>query len=95
LITHIVTFKMKDGSPEHIARCVEMVEGMRGKVASLRSLEVGVNIVDTPQSHHFCLVATFDDLAGLQAYQDDPVHLEVATYLRAERETSAAVDFER
>lgn len=95
MITHIVLFKMRDRSASHIEQCVTLVESMRDKVPTLRSLDVGVNIVDTPQSHDFCLIATFDDLDGLHAYQDHPVHLEVATYLRAGREISAAVDFHR
>lgn len=94
MITHVITFKMKDRSPEHIAHCKALLEGMVGKVASLRSLHVGVNVVDTPHSHDFVLITTYDDLDGLAAYQNDPAHLEVATYLKDARETSAVVDFE-
>jgi hypothetical protein len=94
MITHVITLKMKDDSPEHIAHCKALLEGMVGKVDSLRSLVVGVNVVDTPNSHDFVLITTFDDLDGLDAYQHDPAHLEVANYLRANRDASAVVDFE-
>ena len=94
MITHVITFKMKDAGPDHIAHCKALLEGMVGKVGSLRNLHVGVNVVDTPNSHDFVLITTFDDLEGLDAYQRDPAHLEVATYLREAREASAVVDFE-
>lgn len=94
MITHVITFKMKDRSPDHIAHCTALLEGMVGKVESIRSLHVGVNVVDTPDSYDFVLITTFDDLDGLDAYQQDPFHREVATYLREVREASAVVDFE-
>jgi hypothetical protein len=85
---------MKDGTDDHIAHCMELLEGLRDRVPTLRSLEVAKNVVEVPTAHHFVLIATFDDLAGLQAYQDHPVHLEAATYLRANREVSASIDYE-
>lgn len=94
MITHVITFKMKDRSPEHIAHCKGLLEGMVGKVESIRSLHVGVNVVDTPNSHDVILITTFDDLDGLDAYQKDPFHREVAAYLREAREASAVIDFE-
>jgi len=94
VITHVITFKMHDPSPDHVAHCCALLESMKGRVPSLRTLHLGVNVVETPNSHDFVLVTTFDDLAGLEEYQQNPVHLEVATYLRANRIASAVVDFD-
>ena len=94
MITHIVTFKMRDASPAHLADCKARLDGLVGKVPSLRSMVVGVNVVESPRAHHLGLIATFDDLEGLQAYQVHPDHEEVTTYLRSHAETTAAVDFE-
>jgi hypothetical protein len=94
VITHIVTFKLTDDSREHAARCKAMLDGLLGKVPSLRSMTVGVNVVDSPRAHSLALIATFDDLDGLQAYQVHPDHEEVAGYLRASSSVIAAVDFE-
>jgi hypothetical protein len=40
------------------------------------------------------LVATFDDLDGLQAYQVHPDHEEAAAWLRARSSSIVSVDFE-
>ena len=94
MITHIVTFKLNDASPEHAATCKAMLEGLVGKVPSLRTMTVGVNVVDSPRAHSLALIATFDDLEGLEAYQVHPDHQEVGGYLRANSEAIVAVDFE-
>ena len=94
MITHILTFKFTDRSAEHLASCKAKLDGLVGVVPSLRSMVVGINVVDSPRAHDLGLIATFDDLDGLQAYQVHPAHEEVATYLRSVAETIAAVDFE-
>lgn len=94
MITHIVTFKFTDASPEHLAHCKGLLDGLVGKVPSLRSMVVGINVVASPRAHDLGLIATFDDLDGLQAYQVHPDHEQVATYLRSKASAIAAVDFE-
>ena len=92
MITHIVTFKLND--PAEAEACKAMLDGLDGKVPTLRSMTVGVNVVDSPRAHTLGLIATFDDLTGLEAYQVHPAHQEVATHLRAASSAIAAVDFE-
>ena len=92
MITHIVTFKLDD--PAQAESCKAMLDGLVGQVPSLRSMVVGINVVDSPRAHTLALIATFDDLAGLEAYQVHPAHQEVATHLRAASTAIAAVDFE-
>lgn len=94
MITHIVTFKLTDESPANAATCKDLLDGLVGKVPSLRSMTVGVNVVPSPRAHTLALIATFDDVAGLEAYQVHPDHQEVAAHLRASSETIASVDFE-
>ena len=92
MITHIVTFKLND--PDEAAACKAMLDGLVGKVPSLRSMVVGVNVVESARAHTLALIATFDDLEGLEAYQVHPAHEEVAGQLRAASSAIAAVDFE-
>lgn len=94
MITHILTFKFTDRSGSHLAECRAKLDGLLGVVPSLRTMVVGINVVDSPRAHDLGLIATFDDLDGLQAYQVHPAHEEVAAYLRSAAETIAAVDFE-
>lgn len=94
MITHVVTFRMRDRAPTHLERCKEMLGGLVGVVPTLRSMLVGVNVVVSPRAHDLALIATFDDLDGLRAYQVHPAHERVATYLRDNAEVVASVDFE-
>jgi hypothetical protein len=93
VITHIVTFQFTDPDEAELQRCKAMLEGLLGPVPSLRSMVVGVNVVDSPRSHHLALVATFDDLEGLDAYQVHPAHEEVAAHLRELAPLRPSVDF--
>ena len=92
MITHIVTFKLDD--PSQAETCKAMLDGLLGQVPTLRSMTVGVNVVDSPRAHTLALIATFDDLTGLEAYQVHPAHQEVAAHLRAASSAIVAVDFE-
>ena len=94
MITHVVMFKMADRSEASISRAVEKIRGLAGKVPSLRSLEVGQDVIRSARSYDLALIARFDDLAGLQAYQVHPDHVVVLDYMRAVTEGSTAVDFE-
>ena len=94
MITHILTFKLVDESRANAERCKALLDGLLGKVPTLRSMTVGVNVVESPRAHSLALIATFDDLAGLEAYQVHPDHQEVAGELRSASSAIAAVDFE-
>lgn len=94
MITHIVTFKLRDNSREHLDHCKALLDGLVGQVPTLRTMLVGINVISSPRAHDLGLIATYDDLDGLQAYQVHPAHEEVAAYLRASSETIASVDFE-
>ncbi len=93
MITHIVLFKLKDPSPENLKKTCEVLWGMKGKIPFMRSIEVGVDMVHSPRSYDLALVARFDSLEDLQAYQAHPVHLEVLNYMATVREAAVAVDY--
>lgn len=94
MITHIVLFKLLDFSPAKAAQAREVLPGMAGKIPQLRHLEVGVDIVRSDRSYDLALVARFDSLEGLQAYQVHPQQVEVVKYLQGVRQSAIAVDYE-
>ncbi|MFR9709701.1 Dabb family protein [Paenibacillus sp. MB22_1] len=94
MIKHIVLFKLKDASPEIVARTVEVLRGMQGKVEQLRSLEVGTDVIRSPRSYDIALIATFDSLVDLEGYQVHPEHKKVIEHMNEVRESQVAVDFE-
>ena len=65
-----------------------------GVVPTLRSLSAGPNAAYADVNGDVALVADFDDVAGLDAYQVHPAHQEVAAYVRSVVSSRIAVDFE-
>lgn len=94
MITHIVFFKLKDGSPENINRTVDVLRNMEGKIDVLRSIEVGVDVLHSARSFHIALITKFDSLEDLEKYQVHPEHQKVIAHMNEVREASASVDFE-
>ncbi len=94
MITHIVCFRLKDRSAANVARAHEVLRGLRGKVPVLRHLEVGIDVVRSERSFDIALVAKFDSLDDLRAYQLHPAHLETIKYMNTVRDVSVAVDYE-
>ncbi len=94
MITHIVLFKLKDKSPRSIGKAWDVLLGMKSKIPQLRYLEVGIDVLHSERSYDIALVTKFDSLDELEAYQQHPVHLEVAKYMTSVTESAAAVDYE-
>ena len=55
MITHIVLFKLKDRSEQSIARTVQVLKDMEGKIEELKFLEVGVDIIHSERSYDIAL----------------------------------------
>jgi hypothetical protein len=94
MITHIVLFKLKDRSQQSIARTVQVLKDMEGKIEELKFLEVGVDIIHSERSYDIALVTKFESMDGLNAYQVHPVHKKVIEHMAEVRESSASVDYE-
>jgi hypothetical protein len=95
MITHIVLFKLKDRRPEEIAKGRKKLMELAGRIPQLRSFEVGADIVRSERAFDLALLATFDSLADLQAYQVHPHHVQVGNHMRGLAETIVSVDYEK
>jgi hypothetical protein len=94
MITHVVLMKFQaTDQQENLQRAQQLLRDMVGKVESLRHLEVGTNCVPSERAFDLALITRFDDLAGLQAYADHPVHVEVKRFLASVCERSHVVDY--
>lgn len=94
MITHIVFFKLKDGSQQNVRKAMDVLLGMKGRIPQLRYLEVGGDVLHSQRSCDIALITKFDSLEDLDAYQKHPVHVEVANYMTSVRKFSASVDYE-
>ncbi len=93
-LTHVVLFKLKDRSPEAVEKTAEVLRSLKGKIAALQEIEVGVNVVPSPRAYDIALITRFASLADMELYQVHPVHQDVLAHMREVTETAAAVDFE-
>jgi hypothetical protein len=94
MITHIVLLKLLHCSPERAEEAKQVLAGMAGRIPELRHLEVGVDVIHSDRSYDLALVARFDSLEDLQAYQVHPVHMEVLNYMQGVRQSAVVVDYE-
>ncbi|WP_183599684.1 Dabb family protein [Paenibacillus phyllosphaerae] len=94
MITHIVMFKLKDRSPASIARSVEVLKNLEGKIEELKSIEVGTDVLHSERSYDIALVTKFESLEALGAYQVHPEHQKVIAHMNEVREAAVSVDYE-
>jgi hypothetical protein len=92
MVTHIVLFKFDSLANAQVA--VTKLLSMKGRVPSLLDIEAGVDFTRSDRSYEVGLVTRHNTRSDLDAYRVDPVHLEVATYIREHSTGAAAVDFE-
>ena len=91
MLTHIVFFRFADLSTATQAR--DRLLAMRGQVPSLQHIEAGVDLTRSARSFDLALVTRFEDAAGLDAYAEHPLHLEVLAWLKTVATEVVAVDY--
>lgn len=94
MLTHVVLFKLKDRRPESIAEAKSRLDSLASGIETLRSIEIGTDIVRSGRSYDIVLITRFDDLDGYQIYREHPIHLPVLAYFHDAAESTVAVDFE-
>lgn len=98
MIRHIVTWKLsatdesaKDRAFEDIS---DALTGLIGVVTEIKALVVSRNVAFPEANWDLVLVADYDDIEALQAYQVHPAHLEAAAIVRSHVSERASIDFE-
>jgi hypothetical protein len=98
MLKHIVMWKLKDealgmGKAALAAELKSRLEALNGQVPSLRSLEVGLNVVPADTARDLVLVSTFDDREGLDAYSAHPAHQAVVDFVKQVVDERRACDY--
>lgn len=91
MIINNLLLKLKDRSPENIARAREVLLGMKGKMEVLVELTVETNIRSGPAAYDILLIAKYNTMEDFEAYLIHPVHVEVGKYIAGVVESSASV----
>ncbi len=93
MLTHVVMIKMKEPDPEQAAALVEALLALTGQVPTLRQMEAGVDVMHQDRSYDLALIARFEDVDGLNAYQVHPDHQLVLAMVREVASSVVAVDY--
>ena len=97
MIHHVVSWTVREDLDrvEVTTRIRELLTGLIGTIGSIRSLEVVENVAYPGKNQDVAVVATFDDVAGLDEYQFHPEHQAAAAEIRGLVTGRAAIDWER
>jgi len=91
---HVVFFKLRErGNREAAEKIRDALEAMRGKIAELKHLEIGIDELHTERSWDVALVTRFDSREAMEAYQVHPLHKEAIAIIAQYREQSIVVDW--
>lgn len=100
MIRHIVMFKFLPEAEGRTARenaviAKEKLDALYGVVPTLKNSTVSLNSSEADQSNYdLVLIADFDDIDALNAYQVHPEHKKAGAFIGTVRESRACVDFE-
>lgn len=94
MVKHIVMFKLKKKNPGNLATLVSALNGMTGKIESLKLLEVGEDFKSSERSFDLVLTAHFENRNGLDAYSKHEVHQPVIQLARTLCSQTIVVDYE-
>ena len=97
-LAHIVTWRMNGATPQERAaqadRTVQAFEAARHDVPGLLRMEVGRNIVASPDAWDVALYMVFATRTDLEAYQSHPAHLQIKALVAPMRAARGQADFE-
>lgn len=94
MVKHIVMFKLKEKTRDHLDQVIAALCGMEGRIETLRFLEVGEDFNNSERAFDLVLTTHFDNRSGLETYSAHPVHQPVVALIRSLCSQSVVVDFE-
>ncbi|HEY5223148.1 MAG TPA: Dabb family protein [Microbacteriaceae bacterium] len=96
-IRHIVAWKLATQDDairaEQAAEVSRLLHTLPALVSEIRSLEVGVNVLNIGDNADVVLTADFDDADALGRYATHPEHLKVAAYIHSVVGSRLATDY--
>jgi hypothetical protein len=92
MIDHVIAFRA-ELEPDQVAELFAQWDRLR-EIPEVVELVTGENFGNRSRGFEYCMRITFEDAAGLEAYEKHPVHIEVRTYNRAHTLEHICVDFE-
>jgi hypothetical protein len=100
MIVHISMAKYLDqadgrSKAENIERGKALTLGLKDHIDSIRTIEVGVNVLNGPTDYDVVSTSTYADMDAVMATVRHPVHDALIAFLKTVTEVSHAVTYER
>lgn len=84
MLRHVVMFRWRPStSPATVDAIDTALAGLPDIIEAIRSYRFGADVGLNDTNFDFAVVADFDDVAGYEAYRDDPTHQAVIAELIA------------
>lgn len=98
MLKHIVMWKLKDVAEgrtkaENAKMMKSMLEGLKGKIAEIDHIEVGMNVIASEAAFDVALYSEFRDDKALVTYQEHPDHVKVAEFVGKIKAERVVVDY--
>jgi len=99
MVKHIVIWKLKESAHGNTARenallIKQMLEGLKGIIPGIITIEVGIDISRTDMSGDIVLYSEFESKEALDNYQSHPEHKKIMPFILEAREERRIVDYE-
>ncbi len=94
MINHVVLLKFKaDVSDADIDDLEKILDELPEKIREIHTYEFGRDVVRSPRSYDFALVALFANVQAVERYLEHPAHRPVAKRIQQLCERIITVDF--
>ena len=92
MLTHVVSFTFVDRADRE--ECRDRLLALVEPIDAILTLTVGLDAVGDTGAADLVLISTHDDVDGLRAYQQHPLHQEFGAWLKPRISSRTVVDFE-
>ncbi len=98
MLKHVVMWKLKEtaegkSKAENALWMKEHLEALIGIVPEIKSLEVGINVLESDMAYDAVLISTFENKEALASYKVNPKHVEISSYCKKIRESRVVIDY--
>ena len=98
MLKHVVMWKLKEtaegkSKAENALWMKEHLEALIGIIPEIKSLEVGINVLESDMAYDAVLISTFENKEALAAYKVNPKHVEISSYCKKIRESRVVIDY--
>lgn len=98
MIRHVVSWKLSEADAAGRAAGYATISGallpLQQTIPQIKSMTIGLNVVDVGVNFDVVLIADYDSVEDLAAYQVHPDHVAAASIIRPLVAARANVDFE-